>query len=258
MSAGELTIVVLGALLALLGCVSLWRRASYLCDGISHASVLSSAIAAAVLFEPTLFSILFSVALVLLIRWLERSSDMYIATNIASTTSIAAAMLLWHFFPSKTELPSLAFGCSCCHHIQSVRLTHALILCAIFTAFLAAFFRQIVLIAFNQDIAAVVGVKVKAMDVIFLAIAAAVINVAVVSVGFLLVGALLIFPAVASNFFVRTPLSALISSACLGALNSAVGVVLAARLNLPMPSVVALVSFATFLLAYFLARSSFK
>lgn len=246
----KVELVLLSTVLAPLGCISIWRRSTYLVDCISHAGALASIISSVLLLGTVTFSTLFSAALVLLIRWLEKGSDMYVATNIATTTSVAAASLISHFSSSKVDFPSLLLGGHCCQALEHASFMPAFVACAVFLVFIAKFFKSLALIAFNRDLAAVCGVKVDSVDMCFLILSSALINLAILSVGVLLVGSLLILPAVSAQLFARTPLVALLSASVCGLANSVIGISLSYLFSLPAPPLVALVSFCSLLVLY--------
>jgi zinc transport system permease protein len=256
---GFLNIILLSCLLAPLGCVSLWRKSTYMADGLSHAGVLANTIAGIFLYNVVPLGTLIALVLVLVIYWLEDSSDIYVATNIVSMISVASAVLIWHLYPSKVHIQSILLGSTCCHrmhHFVDYKILIWLVcLCA---TFICVFFRQLVFISFNRDLAIVSGVNVKVIDALFFIFAAIAINVAVSGIGMFLVSALLILPAASSKFFSSTPLKNLVNSVAYAFVMSFVGTCISKYFKIPLAPTIAMLSFGTFLIIYSVSRYVLK
>jgi zinc transport system permease protein len=253
------SIVMLACLLAPLGCISLWRKATYMADGLSHAGVLANTIAGLFLWNAIPIGTCVALILVLVIYWLEDSSDIYVATNIVSIVSIAFAVLVWHFYPDKIDVSKMLLGSTCCHRLHHFVDHKVLMALAFFSAgFISIFFRQLVFISFNRDLAIVSGISVKMIDVMFFILSAIAINIAVSAVGMFLVGALLILPAASSRFFSKTPLGNLFNSIVYAFIVSLIGTFVSRYFGTPLAPTVAVLSFGVFVIIYSVSRYALK
>ena len=256
---GVFDITLLSCLLAPLGCVSLWRKSTYMADGLSHAGVLANTIAGILLYNVVPLGTLVALILVLFIYWLEDSSDIYVATNIVSMISVASAVLIWYFYPSKVNIQTILLGSTCCHrmhHIVDYKVLICLACCC--AAFIGFFFKQLVFISFNRDLAIVFGVRVKITDMLFFIFSAIAINVAVSAIGMFLVSALLILPAASSKFFSSTPLKNLLNSIIYAFIVSFSGAHVSKYLHIPLAPTIAVLSFGVFVLIYSVFRYVLK
>ncbi len=256
---GILNIILLSCLLAPLGCVSLWRKSTYMADGLSHAGVLANTIAGIFLYNVVPLGTLIALVLVLLIYWLEDSSDIYVATNIVSMISVASAVLIWHFYPSKVDIHKILLGSTCCHRMHHFANYKILIWLVCFCAvFIGIFFKQLVFISFNRDLAVVFGVRVKMIDMLFFIFSAIAINVAVSAIGMFLVSALLILPAASSRFFSNTPFKNLLNSIFYTLIVSFIGACISRYFKIPLAPTIAVLSFGIFVLIYSVSRYILK
>ncbi len=253
------SIVMLSCLLAPIGCVSLWRRSTYMADGLSHASVLANTIAGIFLYNVVPIGILVALGLVLIIYWLEDSSDIYVATNIVSMISVACAVLICHFSPTKIDIGKVLLGSTCCHRLHHFIDYKVLMVLAFFSAgFIGIFFKQLVFISFNRDLAIVSGIAVKKIDMLFFLLSAAAINLAVSAVGMFLVGVLLILPAASSRFFSRNPFGNLFNSVVYAFVVSLVGTLIAKNFKTPIAPTIAVLSFGVFITIYSISRYALR
>ncbi len=252
--------MLLSALLAPIGCISLWRRSTYLSDGLSHAGVLANTISVICLWNVVPLGVFVALALVVLVYWFEGSSDIYVATNIVSSVSIAAAVLIWHLYPASIDVHKILLGNVCCHgghhghqhHFEEAKILIWLSLALL--TFIAVLFKQLVLISFNRDLAIVFRVRVGIIDLMFLALSAIVINIAVSMIGMFLVSALLILPAAVSKFVSKSPLSHIAYSVVYALVVSFIGDQISRVFHLPIAPTITLLSFGLFTVVYVIFR----
>ena len=146
--AGAIKFIILSCLLCPLGCISLWRRCTYLSDGLSHAAVLANAVAGICLYDAFPISTIIALLLVLLIYWLEDSSDIYVATNIVATVAIALSIIIGQLYSDSVNIGNIVFGDSqCCAQVVVEDLFILLPLVFVCTIFISLYFNQLVLIA---------------------------------------------------------------------------------------------------------------
>lgn len=247
-----------------IGCMSIWRKCVYLCDGLSHASILSIAIASALLVDSFIVSIVVSVFVVLLIYWFEKSSDIYVSTSVVTTSAVAISLLIKYLVHNLRHL--IHGNCDCCDflnesivHGNLESISRNEVVSALFFGLLALFFliknlRSIILISFNKDMAKVLGVNVTAIDFIFFISSALFINIAVKAMGLLLSSSILIFPSLISKLITKSPISMIVISAAVAIFNACISFGISSITDIPISLLFSLSNILLLFIVYFYQR----
>ena len=189
--------LLIGALAPLIGIFLVLRRYSLIADTLAHVSLAGVALGLLLKINPLLTALgaasLSSVA----IDRLRTSKKIYgeSALSIFLSGSLALAIVLIglaHGF--NADLFSYLFG-----SIITVKQTDVyviLTLAVVIATLLAAFYKELVYISFDEEAARVSGIKVTAFNTLFILLAAATIAIAIPIVGVLLISALLVLPVV--------------------------------------------------------------
>ncbi len=187
--------LMLGLLLASLGVLATLRKMAFFGEGVAHASLAGIALAIFAGVAPLPVAIGWAVLIAVIIFWLERSTRLSSDTliGILFTASMALGVIIMSQSAGyQPELISFLFG-----SILAIRPEDILIIAA-FTAIILMWFggslKQLTYIAFNEDAAAVAGMKTKTQTLL-LYIALAIATVLGVKIlGIILVSALLVLP----------------------------------------------------------------
>lgn len=241
-----------------LGCVVLWKRMSYFADAVSHASLLGVVIG---LLCPTrmniiiiLVSVLFAGILFLLRH--EKSNDALI--TICSYSFLSLGLFLLVFIPhnNQIDLFSFLFG-----DILLISLGDAIFIFSSTAALLIwLYFRwkQLLLIAVNEDLAVIEGVNVQRVEFEFMMIMAFFTALSIGIVGVLLIVALLVIPASAARNFSSSGGQMLVFSVIIGAISLLIGVAASYNLDTPSGPSIVLVSAAMFIISLIYKRVKIK
>jgi zinc transport system permease protein len=130
--------------------------------------------------------------------------------------------------------------------VSSADLLLILAVLALVMAGLVAFWRPLLALTVDAEIAAVEGVPVKRLRLLLTLLLAAVIAVGMKLVGILLVVSLLIVPAAAARRLAATPAQMAVLAGLAGVASVAAGLLLSLRLDVPAGPAIVVVAVALF------------
>ena len=131
----------------------------------------------------------------------------------------------------------------------------SLALAAVVLVGLYAFHRQLIYTTFDPVGAAVVGIRVRLMEYVLLALLALVIVISIQAAGIVLVMAMLITPAATGFLLAKRFVGVMVIGALIGVMSAVVGMYLSFHANMPTGPVMALVATAAFGVAAAFKRS---
>jgi manganese/iron transport system permease protein len=173
--------------------------------------------------------------------------------GVLFSAAMALALLLLSMIPGpKSEAMNLIWG-----SILTISRTEIAVLasiCLILVLLLAIFFKELLAVLFNREIAAAAGVPEKWFyyGVIFLA--GMIISASLDMVGGLLIFCLLINPAGAANLLTYRLKNIFLLSVLFGVFSCLAGLLVSCFFDVPTGAVIALVSSIVFLLAFVFSR----
>lgn len=197
--------LVAGVLLSLLcGVLSVFvvlRRMAFIGVGISHSAFGGVALGFLLGIDPLWSGIAFAVAVALLIEWAQEQGRLEEDAAIGIFFAFAMALGVVFLHLSRTynvDVFGFLFG-----NILAVgphQLGEILVVSLIVLGTVGFFYKELVFLSFDEEMAWVTGVPVKALRYLFLVLLSLVIIMAIYLVGIILVSALLVIPgAVARN-----------------------------------------------------------
>jgi ABC-type Mn2+/Zn2+ transport system permease subunit len=197
--------LVAGLLLSLLcGVLSVFvilRRMAFIGVGISHSAFGGVALGFLLGIDPLWSGIAFAVAVALLIEWAQEQGRLEEDAAIGIFFAFAMALGVIFLHLSRTynvDVFGFLFGNILAvgpHQLGEIGVVSLIVLGTV-----AFFYKELVFLSFDEEMAWVTGVPVKALRYLFLVLLALVIIMAIYLVGIILVSALLVIPgAVARN-----------------------------------------------------------
>lgn len=222
------------------GCFVVWRRMAYFGDTLAHAALLGVVLGALLDLDFTLGIAALSLAVALVVAFLQQRRDLAADTvlGILSHGALACglvALALMH--DSRVNVMAWLLG-----DILSLDWSDVAVLWgggAVLLAALGCVWRSLVALTVNEDLAAVEGHHVGRARLVLMVLVALVVAAAMKVVGVLLVTALLVIPAATARRFARTPEQMAVLAAGLGAAAVALGLAGSWRFDTPSgPSVV--------------------
>lgn len=239
----------LAAAAALLGCMIQWRGMSFAGDALAHSALLGVGVALVmgVDWRVGVGAVAFLMALHLFAgRGGRLSADALLA--VSAHGSLAAGACLLYLRRSTIDWESILFG-----SILTIRTGEAVALLVASGAIIGAgalLWRRLVLLALNDEIAAIENPRPALLELCFLLLLALYVTVGVRIVGVLLLNAMLIIPAAAARPLARSPSGMALLAALIGMLSLGAGTALSFEADLPVAPATALAACAAFALSW--------
>jgi zinc transport system permease protein len=223
--------LVAGILVSLLcGVLSVFvilRRMAFIGVGISHSAFGGVALGFLLGVDPLWSGIGFSVAVALLIEWARTHSRVEedTAIGIFFAASMALGLVFLHLSRAyNVDIFGFLFGnILAIGHKQIVEI---FLVTAAVLAVMWAFFKELVFLSFDEEMAWVSGVPVRGLCYLFLVLMALVIIVSMYLVGIILVSALLVIPGAIAQNLVRhiRPMVAVSAGVSVGSMVGGLGI----------------------------------
>lgn len=189
---------------------------SYFGDALSHSILFGIVIGVLFDIDQKLSLILFCIIFSLLV--INLSKNNYFSKDtmvmISSYFFISFALILNDFAINSLNFTSYIFGDPLSVEKKEI-LYLAIIACAVF-AYIFIFYRKIIIVNINQDLAKIDGVKVEKINFMFLILLTITIAISIQIVGIFLMTALLVLPASIARIFSRSPMQMFILSLLIG------------------------------------------
>ena len=250
-----LTIILITVLTALifapLGCLALWKRYIYFGDGLAHAAILAGSISA-ILDLPLFYSgIITAIIFASLVFKFKNISGTNATMNLISSLMLSGAMILAVVNPSRININQLLFG-----DIISVSKYDLITLGCVFTmvyGFIIIFYKQILLIVLDRDIACVKKIPVNFIELSFLILLSISVFTTIKIVGSLLVTSILIIPAMSARLISNSPLQMIIISIIFASASNLGGLYISYLKDVPVAPVIIIVESIIYLSCYLIS-----
>nr|VFK38205.1 MAG: zinc transport system permease protein [Candidatus Kentron sp. SD]VFK43039.1 MAG: zinc transport system permease protein [Candidatus Kentron sp. SD]VFK78611.1 MAG: zinc transport system permease protein [Candidatus Kentron sp. SD] len=231
-----------------LGCIVIWRRMAYFGAALSHSALLGIALGFLVGISPTMGILIFCLNFAIVLSLLEHRKILAVDTllGILAHGSLAFGLVIISLKEElRLDLMVYLFGDILAIDYQDLLLIY--LFSILILGILAIIWRPLLSATVHEDLAAVEGVPVKRMRLIFVLMVACVIAIGMKVVGILLIVSLLIIPAATARHVTRSPEWMAITAAFFGGASVIGG--LTASLRWDTPAGPAIVVIATLLFA---------
>lgn len=191
--------VLIGLMAPLLGVFLVLRRLSMIGDTLAHVSIAGVALGFLLGVYPLAVGLVFSILASFAIERLRKAYKTYAELSIAIIMSGGVALATFLFTLGKgfnMDVTSYLFGSI--YTLSSTDLWVVFGVTLIVLGMLFVFFKEMFLIMFDEDAAAVSGIPLRFLNLLTTVLTALVIGVAIKIVGALLVSALLTVPVACS------------------------------------------------------------
>ncbi len=230
------------------GCLVLWRRMVYFGAALAHSTLLGVALAFVLDINATLgilaVCLCLGFALVALDRQHLWPSDTVL--GVLAHATLALGLLVIAFVKAlRVDLMGYLFGDILA--IGNVDLIYIFSLAVIGLATLAMIWRPLLSMTVDEELAAIEGVPVIRVHLIFVSLLAVLIAVAMKVVGMLLILALLIIPAATARRLSRSPEQMAIIAVVLGQTSIVLGLFGSLKWDLPSGPLVVVVAMGFFI-----------
>jgi zinc transport system permease protein len=247
--------IVVSLLSGLVSVFVVLRKMSFIGAGISHAAFAGVAIGFFTGINPTVTAIIYSIAIALGIELVSRrgkvSEDASIGIFFAASMALGIVLISLSK-EYNIDLFGYLFGNILAITQEEVFLS--LIVAVLVIVIIILFLKEIFITTYNEEIARVSGISVRAINTIFLVVLAVSIVISMKIVGIILVSALLVIPGATAQLFARN-LSSMIAVSCgVAVLSTILGLVLSYEFDLAPGGSIVLTATVIFLAALVVKR----
>lgn len=249
-----LTIILISLIFAPLGCLSLWKKYIYFGDGLSHASLLAGSITILIHLSVVYSGLVVAIMFAILVFTLKNRSGGSSVVILVSNFMLSLALVVSYMYPLQIKITSLLFG-----DILSSSLNDILILSSIFVSvifFICYFYRQIILIVINRDIAQIKGIKVRTIELAFLLLLSLSVFSTIKIVGTLLVTSILLIPAMTARIISSNPVQMIINSVIIALTVNFLGLTASLYLDVPITPIITVINTMVYCLFYTISRAN--
>ncbi|MGI4850588.1 MAG: iron chelate uptake ABC transporter family permease subunit [Janthinobacterium lividum] len=240
-----------------MGCFVIWRRLAFFGDTLAHASLCGIALSLFMDINP-LLSVLFICGLIgVLLTHFKSGHDLSSDTALAviSHGSLALGILTLSLFKgARFDLNAYLFGDILSVTSQEVGfiLTGGLIILGV----LMFIWPQLLSMTLAEDLAAVEGVAVRRINLIYMILLAVFVAFSLKMIGALLITALLILPASTAQSFAKSPEHMACLSSLMGIIMVTGGIFLSQLYDVPTTPAIVVVGIILFVCCRFKATLS--
>lgn len=243
-----ITGIFIGVASGYLGAFMILRRMALVGDALSHVAL--PGIALALLFNINPFIGAFAALFIgILFVWLLENRTHLPTESLIGlffTFSLAVGILI----TPEQELLEALFGDI--SKITPTDMVLAVVFSTLVIVVMSRIYKKFILSTLSNDLAISTGIKVKALNFVFLVMVAIIVALGIKSVGTLLTGALVIIPAISARNISSSLSSYTVGSAIIGLVSFLGGIFLSSYFHLPPGPMVVLVSSVIFLISFIL------
>lgn len=250
--------LMLAPLCALLGVFVTARRMAFFSDTVAHASLAGTAFAIWLgQSEPTMGMLVVSLVVAAAILWLREKSGLFNDTIMALLLAGSVAVgtvVLSQLRGFRGELHRVLFGDILAIDALELWLAGGLLSLVVLAG--ARFLSPLTLITAHEDLAHVSGIRVRALNYLFVFVLTVTVTVTIRLVGILLVGALLVIPPATARLLSGNLRQELWFAVGFGTVSGLSGVLISRYVaNVPCGPAIVLTGIGLFLLALLLSRA---
>ncbi|MCD6232705.1 metal ABC transporter permease [Candidatus Aerophobetes bacterium] len=243
--------VLVSFICGIMGVYVITKRIVFISGGIAHSSFGGIGLGYLLGINPVLGALFFSLFSALSIGIIKRKTKLYEDTAIGIIWAMGMSLGIIFVGLSRGFTPDLfgfLFG-----NILSVNLSDIASIISLSTGVLLIimlFFKELLIISFDEEFGEVIGVPVDYLYFLFLCLVAITVIVLMKVVGIILVIALLTIPAATSSLLTKNIKKMMLASILINILSVVLGLPLSYLLDAPCGATIVLLSGAIFLLVF--------
>jgi len=231
------------------------RKMAFIGAGISHAAFGGVAIGFFTGINPTITAIIYTIAVALGIELVSRKGKISedVSIGIFFAGSMALGIVLVSLSREYTvDLFGYLFG-------NILAITKEEVLLSLFVAIfviglIMLFLKEIFLTSYNEEIARVSGISVRAINILFLIVLSVSIVISIKIVGIILVSALLVIPGATAQLFAKNLYFMIVASCGFAVFSTILGLLLSYEFDIAPGGSIVLTATVLFLIALFLKK----
>ena len=243
--------IIVALIAPFIGIFLVLRRYSLIADTLAHISLAGIAIGLFLGLSPILTALSTAVVASLGIDRLRTSKKVYgesaLALFLSGSLALAVVILSWtHGF--NTNLFDYLFGSIVTVTQMDVLIISILALVVIFI--LAAFYKELVYVTFDEEAAMVSGVPIRLVNTVLIVLSALTVSLAIPIVGILLIGALIVIPVTSALQFRKNFITTIVYAEIISLFSVISGIFVSFYLNLSTGGTIVLIMLALFALIF--------
>jgi zinc transport system permease protein len=233
-----LVLILVGVILAPLGCLVLWNRYTYYGDGLAHSSMLAVILSSIMNIHLIIASVLNALIFTSLVYKTKKKSEQNAAIGMISSLMVALALVLSSLYPNNINLEQILFGDLML--VGQEELYYLAVIFVVVVIFFIMTYKKLILMIISKDIAHLQKIKVELIEYSFLLILSFAVICTIKIVGVLLVTSILIIPAMTARLISSTPVKMIFLSIIIIQIMNLSGVILSFYGDLPFAPVIIL------------------
>ncbi len=243
--------IIVALIAPFIGIFLVLRRYSLIADTLAHISLAGIAIGLFLGLSPILTALSTAVVASLGIDRLRTSKKVYgesaLALFLSGSLALAVVILSWtHGF--NTNLFDYLFGSIVTVTQEDVLIIS--ILALVVTFILAAFYKELVYVTFDEEAAKVSGFPIRLVNTVLIVLSALTVSLAIPIVGILLIGALIVIPVTAALQFRKNFITTIIYAEIISLFSVISGIFVSFYLNLSTGGRIVLIMLVLFVLIF--------
>lgn len=243
--------IFVGISCAIVGVFLVLRKFSLIGDGLAHTSLATIALGMFLGIAPIAISIPLVIIASLFILRLSQKANIWgdSAIGFVSAMAVASAVLIASVSKGfNNDLYNYLFGNILA--ITNAELVASVILSVIVVVVLLIFYRDLFVLAFDEDFARVMGVKADFLNNLIIVLTAIIVVLGIRVVGTMLISSLIVIPAITALQISRNFKWTIILSVIFAVFSVVCGILLSFILDIPTGATIVLISGILFLLAF--------
>ncbi|MDA9817946.1 metal ABC transporter permease [Flavobacteriaceae bacterium] len=225
----------------LLGCFVVWKKMSYFGDSIAHCSLLGIALGLVFSINANISILIVATIFAILLTYLQHKGGLSTDTllGIFSHGGLAAGMILISFVSNQEHFDLHEFLFGDILKVNMMEIYYIYIVCAIIFGFMHFYWKKLIILTINTDLAEAQGIKKFKYQLILVFLMMLTVVVSIKIVGLLLVTSMFIIPSATARSISNSPSSMAILSILIAIISVISGILASYYLHSPSgPSIV--------------------
>jgi len=240
---------------SLLGVTLVFKRFSFIGDGLSHVAFGAISIAAVLNLSNNMFLVL-PITIISAILLLRTGKNTKIhgdaAIAMISVSALALGYLIMNIFSTSANITgdvcTTLFGSTSILTLRKSEVWLCVVLSILVIGAFIIFYNKIFAVTFDENFAQAIGTHASIYNLVIAVIIAIIIVLAMNLVGSLLISALVIFPALSAMRIFKSFKSVTICSACFSVICSVIGLLISILAGTPVGSTIVATDLVVFLI----------
>ena len=218
------------------------RKLSFLSVGISHSALAGVAIGILLNINPYITTFIFCMITGFCIGKITKMGNLEYDTSIGIFFAFTMAIAIFFIFFGKIQVNIVSYLFGSIIGVSFYDMIFTIIIFLLSGIFYFLFFKELIFITFDEEVAKVSGVKVEVIDSIFLVILTIIIVACVKLVGIIMTSAFLIIPASFAMNLSKTYLNVIILSIVFAVVSFILGFIFSFYYDVPVGATIVVIS----------------